>query len=486
MTISEQALVIHAYCAVGVSGAAWRAPAERLWAAFAELGEVAELVTGTPAEVPAALAAGEDFTVLATGEIKRPGVYQAVLYREHDVVGLMALLSPVGGRPWTELDEQWPRNATGTLGTVRVYLGVCDRIGAGAARRGFPGEQALWDDPAHPFDDDIAVWELEETPNAGRPSTRRLAVLTRADRERGMYAWLWPVPERLTLRPFARYLLAAAKARHASWVLRGSSWFRRASRTVDGATDHLVRLLDATGRQRVGMAALSEGQTHLALAVNSTAGLVAALRDLRQMRVSVRIAAGQMADALPEGRPLLERDRLLTAVLRQQLEADIGYLRATRDSAADVARSARVVITERLAERARRLTILQTSFLGSLLMALAVVQALEYQVPLPRRLDAPLVAALAALALALPAITERAGELTAPDAFDRISCALFGGALAWLAWSALSLGRGIPPPPPVQTVPAAIAGAVAALLAPHVTVTLLRARDERRRKEGTP
>lgn len=62
MTIAEQALVVHAYCTVGESGAGWRAPAERLWASFAELGEVTELVAGTPARVPAALAPGDDFT----------------------------------------------------------------------------------------------------------------------------------------------------------------------------------------------------------------------------------------------------------------------------------------------------------------------------------------------------------------------------------------------------------------------------------------
>lgn len=470
MTIAEQALVVHAYCTAGESGAGWRAPAGRLWASFAALGEVTELVAGTPARVPAALAPGDDFTLLATGTIDRPGVYQAVLYREHDVVGLMAVLAPEGGRPWAELDAEWPAGAAGTLGTVRVYAGVCDRIVPGVVRAEFPEEQVRG--PARPFDEGVAVWELAERRHDDRPPTRRLVMLTGRRREQDMYAWVWQVPGRVELRPFARYLLGAAKVRHASWVLHRSSRHRQVSRTVDDATDHLVGLIDAPA---IGTAELSAGQARLAQAVGGTAGLVAALRDLSRMRISVGVATGRMTDALPRGRRFLESDAVLARVLQEQLDVDIGYLRATRESAAEVGRSARTVIGERIAGRARRLTVLQTSFLGALLMALAVIQALEYQVPLPGRLDAPLVAALAALALALPAVTERAGEL---DAFDRMSCALLGGAAAWLGWSALSLSRAVPPPPPLEAVLAWIAGSGITLVVLRVLVP--------RGKEGRP
>ncbi|GAB3988972.1 hypothetical protein GCM10029978_112760 [Actinoallomurus acanthiterrae] len=478
----EQALLVHAFCGVGEPTGRWRRSAERLWAAFAALGETRGLVAGTSADVPSDLRPGDEFTVLATCGVDRPGVYQAVLYQEHDVVGFMAVLSPEAAREWRELDEEWPRDATGDLGTVRIFLGVSDRpldepVGGRLAREDAP--------VGTPFrrEDGIVLWELPEGRIPGRPPVRRLAMLTDDAHERDMYAWAWTTGERVTLQPLARYLLSAAKIRHATWVRNRSLWFREAGRRVDAATDRLVGMLDRSEHTASGLAELTEGQAELAGAVNSTAGLVAALRDLRKMRISAKIAADQMNATVTAGAPsrdtFLDRDQRIHCILDQQLGADIGYLEATLESAVQVGQAARAVITERLAEHSRRLTVLQTSLLGTLLMALAVVQALQYKVPLPRRLHAPLIAVLAGLAFALPLVAERLGHTNRLGGFERIAGTLAGGTLGWLGWSAISL-RGGAPPSFAQSLAASVLAAGAGLLVIELAAYVFRTRGGRR------
>jgi hypothetical protein len=59
----------------------------------------------------------------------------------------------------------------------------------------------------------------------------------------------------------------------------------------------------------------------------------------------------------------------------------------------------RGVTVSRLNLREQRLALLQTAFLGALLMGLAVVQALSHHVPAPGYLHAPLIAFFSVLAL---------------------------------------------------------------------------------------
>jgi hypothetical protein len=118
--------------------------------------------------------------------------------------------------------------------------------------------------------------------------------------------------------------------------------------------------------------------------------------------------------------------------------------------------------------RAERLGVLQASIVGALLMALAAVQALEYRLPLPARLEAPLIAVLSALALTLPTVAIRLSR-QAPDPAPlglagHIGSALVGASMGWLVESLATCLRH-EPPAAVWTMAWAAAGGVAGMFA---------------------
>ncbi|GAA3446050.1 CATRA conflict system CASPASE/TPR repeat-associated protein [Planomonospora venezuelensis] len=478
--IREQALLVHAFTAVGDDGDSWREPVRRLWQIFLDLGEARAISPHTALDVPAELPPAGRFTVLTAAEIPGRGTYQAVLYREHDVIGLMVMLAAEEAKGWDFLDGQWPHEASGGLGTARIHLGVTvpRRLRLRRTRDVLPdrlGPGPVWSRGG------ITVRELPSARAPRRPATRRLVVLAEPGDEEEMYTWTWSSGA-AELRPFGRYLLHSAKMRWAWWLILNEDRFRRVSVEVDTLTDRLAGLLhDAAARGgRVTTAELAHGQAAVVSAVSGNAGLVTALRDLRTIRLSVKIAAENMRAAIREDAAagtFLDHDRRLSDRLAEQLDADIVYVEATRDSATDVAQAARTMIEERLRHREQRLTLLQASLLGALLMALGAIQSLDYRVPLPSRSQAPVIVLLAALALTAPPIVHRFASSPARlNATDRILTALSGGALGWFACSVATYGSGRPPLPPVQALAASSAGAALLLVTLHLAWWLLRRR----------
>jgi hypothetical protein len=90
-----------------------------------------------------------------------------------------------------------------------------------------------------------------------------------------------------------------------------------------------------------------------------------------------------------------------------------------------------------LTRRRERITLLQTSFLGALLMALAAIQSFQYSPPITQPVKGPLIAALAAAAFGLPFLVARWSRLipgTEPYRWpDLLAAAGFGACLGWLA-----------------------------------------------------
>jgi hypothetical protein len=202
-----------------------------------------------------------------------------------------------------------------------------------------------------------------------------------------------------------------------------------------------------------GPAELVAAATRLAVLRVESAGLIAALTGLREMRRTVQIAVWNMAAALGSeaveappggvrGTSPLADDRALADWFVTRLEDDALYVEAACDRTRDVAEIAATVIGHEQQEqrqaaddRRDRFGLLQTAIIGAVVMVLTAVQGLGYQVPLPGPLKAPVIAVLGALTLFLAAVVVR---LAAPDRGSQAwlshgSGGLAGAATAWLA-----------------------------------------------------
>jgi drug/metabolite transporter (DMT)-like permease len=111
------------------------------------------------------------------------------------------------------------------------------------------------------------------------------------------------------------------------------------------------------------------------------------------------------------------------------------------------------IISAATARRRERLTLLQTSFIGALLMALAAIQSFQYTTTITPTLKGPVIAVLAAAAFALPLLLARWSGLvprTEPYRWsDLAAAAVFGGTLGWLGISIIwqTTTHDLAPPP---------------------------------------
>src|SRR5262249_37832727 len=144
-------------------------------------------------------------------------------------------------------------------------------------------------------------------------------------------------------------------------------------------------------------------------------------------------ALGDATGSAPAGPPALDRE--LAGWLREQLRTEETYLDSAHRRVHEVGRLAGTVIDQRQRQRQERLTLLQTSILGALRMALAAIQSLPYKTPLPGPLVAPVIGVLGTIALLLPsAVLRWPGGAAKPRHRWVVAAAggLMGATLGWL------------------------------------------------------
>ncbi|MFD8236183.1 CATRA conflict system CASPASE/TPR repeat-associated protein [Streptomyces sp. NPDC059696] len=398
----------------------------------------------------------------------RSGQFQALLYSVHDVTGVAVVLDPGPGWSWAELERLWDDavpappaapSVPGLLGTVRVHrvlhpasplpdasltdalLELRQDLGmtAGAAVQPLPPES--WVRTTAGF----ALCEVLPGGATEAGGDRRLLALAPESREVAFDCWSW-VDGTSALVPLTRYLLHAGKLRYEAGVhARSQEASQRAQVAVDAQVERLTELYPQVVTGRVATARLLDASVELARLQGHSAGLIASLGRVRAMRRTVQIAESNMTAALAgsiDGQPVgfLAHDRRTATALSEHLDDTAAYLEVTHQRADETARITGDLVRERLQRRREQLTQLQTSFLGSLLMALAAIQGLEYELPLPGSLQPPLILLLAGLALALPGTALRWGAAETPDglgrAVDRVglsaACAAFGWLVAGL------------------------------------------------------
>lgn len=480
----------------------------RLWDACGRLGMTAAFgglpLPAEPFSGPAVPAA--DFTVLAAATREAgPGLHAAFLFAEHDVLGLVALLAPndldAGPQQWNTLLDDWMAATTGAgvtgpapdgiLGEFRVFTALyrnesprSRQSTAELVRRHAPssGEaDGTWwrghDVTEHGF----SVWRT----GRGDPGDvlTHFCVLAPLRAERALDEWAWAAEGESGLRPLTHYLMHAAKAgyearRYDEFVSRDPLQARRAGSDREALA--LLRALEPSASgEPVSLKAVLDAAAELDRTQLGPQGALWTITRHRELARTVAIAIANMRLHAPrlrrvgDGTTWPGRDLAAAESLIAQIENDQEYLSAARERA-EAARAAATAVTDRaLNEYRNRLSLVQTSVLGSVLTALTVVQTLDYHLPLPRAAQSPTILVLTAVALFLPLAVLRQAAISAVTLpyrwIDTLAAGLLGSSLCWLALTAWSLHRGDALLPGVVTAPTCLAVGLAAALAYHRT-----------------
>ncbi|GGQ19935.1 CATRA conflict system CASPASE/TPR repeat-associated protein [Streptomyces roseolilacinus] len=436
----------------------------------------------------------------------RPAVHQAFLFVEHDVLGFMTMLAPGENEvdSWADLDRRWSRHlgplpAERLLGLHHVYTALVadptagpagaphgngtlvseDGVAAAAAllAQEIPGLQdghwqRLWQRTAG----GTLVWHARQGGQGRLPARdRRLAALAATEAEQALDEWLWQPPDRHTLAPLVRYLVHAGKMRRQMAVYLEGRDFGELRRLLTEQCDQLAGL-HRRFTENESAALFGELLRSQALLRNlqvGESGLVRTLTLRRSALRTVEIALHSMeqAVALPEIRPhsMFDADLRAGALFRRVVEDDSAYLGDVREQVGEIVRITETTISSRFNRREQRLALLQTAFLGALLMGLAAVQALGYRVPMPGHVQAPLIAFLFVLALALPLAASRvaagrAAPATVSGPLARIDAAAglgLGASSGWLLVTAVWTVTASGPVPPWLSLTASATAALA-------------------------
>jgi hypothetical protein len=499
VTTRRPGLIVHTFLSVDRSETGAVQALKQLWEAVAEL-DMDSPIGRWPLDPADTTAADRDHvTVMAARQRVHGGsFYQAVAYRLHDVIGVSVLLAPNDDRiGWSELAASWtrvmPRQPAAAMHSVLVHLGLWRRPW-GAVRWFTPadppvpaGEAAMETVTWVRQGEDVLLGEVL----AGDDGPRRIVALASPANELVLDALTWAGGAGLP--PLTRYLLHAAKVRYQRTVLLESlADLRSAVSRTESGCEELRSLLD---QQDPPVRELIKADRALAAVQTEEHGLIAALTDVRDMTETIRVARRNMAAARDSageetGDPLLGSrggvfgtDDEIGAWVSDQLRAELTYLESALLKATALAGRAATVVEGWHQHRRETLTLVQTSVVGALLMALAAIQSFEYKVPLPGGLFAPAIALLTALALIVPgAISQWQGwDSIGPVQSRRYAAggALIGGATGWLVAATGSQIAAGAPAPPVGSVVAAIAGALVGGLTPLAWSRLRRRRRSR-------
>jgi hypothetical protein len=397
--------------------------------------------------------------LLAVRSTTGPGVRQAVLRRDHDVLCLSVMLAPDAAEDlgWAELDAQWSdvvRAAgpaagapnCGTLGEARLYLARVVDPGAEPAaaaadalvetvRSRAPGAPDRVPD-AVVTPQGFAVWEL--LPTADTRILRRLVAVAGHERDPELTAWAW-TDRNLDLPPLAKYLLHAAKLRYELRVWRAAEDIA----TLRAATDATIKAL----LERTAVPTGPSRQTEIIRAGHALVALQARERGLvdrstlsREMARTVDIAGANLALFAGDeslGGPFAD-DRALADWLVQRLDDEATYLEAAAHRCEQVSSLADQLVQRSQQRRQETVNLGLTGAIGAIVMSLGAVQALQYTVPLPGLVKPAVVTALGTLALLASLVVLR---VVAPErrwslVLVRLGAGTVGAALVWIGVAA--------------------------------------------------
>ncbi|MDQ0752035.1 hypothetical protein QF034_006266 [Streptomyces africanus] len=479
--LAREALQMHYFFASQRFGDSEERLLDLLWDTCARAGMDTALQADGELSLPAELRGGVGFLPLRQ-RTDTTGTRQAMLYRLHDVVGLTVMLAADEGpgrtaeesaqvlraleRTWEEARARAAsvRSDADTdaslLGSVHIHrsLSVPDGasrpdpalVGAGLRRELVP--QSRLSRPVE-TDTGLTLWEI--TRSGEMLSARRDLLITTlaTDQQEGLLDdWSW-YSEHGGLVPLTRYLIGAALIRE-KYRLRLDSdaalseRLDRLRRTGEDLTRQWRELTASTAaRTTTGRRVLARWeciaeQAQQALEEERLAS--ATNLDLRGMTRSLEVASAglRVLGANADGRPrVLDNDEELRLRLAAVLDDDVTYLGIAREQVAEAARVATESAAQRLQSHQQYLSLVQTTVIGSVLLALTAIQALAYKLPVPVRLHAPLIALLGSSGLVLPLLVVRrwrggtGGRIG--DVLEMGSLAVTGAAAGWLVGRSL-------------------------------------------------
>ncbi|MFE3762763.1 CATRA conflict system CASPASE/TPR repeat-associated protein [Streptomyces sp. NPDC059104] len=423
--------------------------------------------------------------VLAAVQRSAGGAYEMlVVSAVHDMVVVSVLLAPNDDRhDWAGLAGRWWGAAgrpgavvPGVLGSAEQLLGELPAAVAALAPQVLVGRLGSVVPGPGPEGAAVAVggvrvWELPVPSGWGAGHRRLLAVSAEEDADE-LSRWSWQGTQ-AGAPPATVYLVVAARIRHQCAELRaeGPALWELAERVGRAAEEVAaaggVAAEGAPGSRLLGL----EGALGALEVVREEAA--AATRRLRRRELDLSGAEETLHLLGEESSGLVGPELRLVRWARAQI-GTVGESLALADRRAEeVARRGSAAADRLVRARRDRLTLGQTSVLGSLLLALAAIQSLGYRVPMPKPVQPGLIAFLASLALVLPwlALPRQEAVLLRSfgRGFDLLLFAVSGACAGWLVASSAAWWLDRPLPTLV------IAGVLAAV-AVGVRVTAFRRR----------
>ncbi|MFG2229257.1 CATRA conflict system CASPASE/TPR repeat-associated protein [Streptomyces sp. NPDC048723] len=508
--LTEHALVVHLFATLG--GPRTEGAYSGLRSAWEACGEGLDMTdaiahTGLPVALPEEAGALPSAGPVAVRQAPGAGVRQALLSRRHDVLLCSVVLSPSEPTDWERLDRIWetaigPTDAW-AMGEVRLYTALhppstaYDALTA-ALRAVLPGAAQDGLTQGADVPGGIRVWETAAHPDDRR--VRRIAVVAPVENGPHLDAWAWsrgdPQPP-----PAARYLQHAAKLRYELRVHASSGTVRDLVDRVDTAVDAGLSTLAAgttgTGTGHDGDSAVAD-RARLADVMAGARGLTRSLTRRREMARTVEIAVGNMTalrsgwgTTQPAEGDLFADDADVARWFRAELDHEVLYLDATRERAQDVTAALADFQQQALQERREHmqcrkeaeqrrqseLNLLQTAWVGGVVMVLAAIQAFTYTVPVPGPVMPGVIALLGAIALLLAtgALWQAAQPSRAVVGAGLAAGGLTGAALGWLTAAVVAHLRWEDP----ASVPVTVASASIGLTAGVAAMYRVRVRVRR-------
>jgi hypothetical protein len=264
-------------------------------------------------------------------------------------------------------------------------------------------------------DDGYCIW------GGDRINDRRtVALVASQEKKDDLFGWTaWAGSQ--ALAPFARYLMHAAKLRFAHHVFqREIPRLHGESRQLDIALNNLVSVYKSWQEKDLwNPHELTRANNAVAAGQTNNFELLYGISRLKELSLTAQIAARNMRQLVPApytgiragNRNLFQQDRARGSWLREQIDMDLGYLRALRQRVSEGHQIATLLLqrqSENTSRRLKNLVLLQGTVFGSLTVGLLMIPAFEVH-PIkehPVFIWAVLLL-LMAIVLALPVLFER-------------------------------------------------------------------------------
>ncbi|MBP2326097.1 hypothetical protein JOF56_006482 [Kibdelosporangium banguiense] len=432
--ISSPALVIYSFVALDDEARQGWAYLDRLWTACRAVGPATEPMLGitAPENLPDVPSGSGPFRIVASARRATAGPVRSMfVFTEHGTAGLIAAMS--SDESWDTVVDEWtaaaPETGRSVLGEYTILLGhspdpqALGPAGAGLARRlgatavlpaasKGPSGSLLWDLPSDN--------ENRHTFIVAAPTTTE----TQIDE------WVWATEGHQGLGKLARYCLNIARARHQRRVHEALKPVSELVAETDKVTSALVTHLSTDTAQLLA----ADNQVQQLQIAES--GLLWRLTRTQEMTATVRALLANTRRNRPTEDGMFARDDAELTWFADQLDREAEYLDALARRANAAQTASANAVTRLLTRRRERLTLVQTSILGALLMALAAIQAFQYTVPMDPVLKGPLTTTLACAAFGLPFLVARwSGVIPRSESYrwpDLLAALAFGGSLGWL------------------------------------------------------